>query len=34
MNTNTKDAIVVNDVYKKFGKPGDPLWKRVLKINH
>jgi ABC-2 type transport system ATP-binding protein len=26
------DAIVVNDVYKKFGKPGAPLWKRVLKI--
>jgi len=24
-------AIIVNDVYKKFGKPGDPLWKRVLK---
>jgi ABC-2 type transport system ATP-binding protein len=24
-------AIVVHDVYKKFGKPGDPLWKRVLK---
>ncbi|MFH1633216.1 MAG: ABC transporter ATP-binding protein [Chloroflexota bacterium] len=24
-------AILVNDVYKKFGKPGDPLWKRVLK---
>jgi ABC-2 type transport system ATP-binding protein len=23
-------AIIVNDVYKKFGKPGDPLWKRVL----
>jgi ABC-2 type transport system ATP-binding protein len=31
MNT-TKEAIVVNDVYKKFGKPGAPLWKRVLKI--
>ena len=27
----TKQAIIVNDVYKKFGKPGDPLWKRVLK---
>ena len=26
------DAIVVNDVYKKFGKPGAPLWKRVLKV--
>lgn len=33
MNTATKDAIIVNDVYKKFGKPGAPLWKRVLKIN-
>ena len=37
MNTATKeaikvDAIVVSDVYKKFGKPGAPLWKRVLKI--
>ena len=31
MNT-TKEAIVVNDVYKKFGKPGAPLWKRVLNI--
>jgi hypothetical protein len=26
------DAIIVNNVYKKFGKPGAPLWKRVLKI--
>jgi ABC-2 type transport system ATP-binding protein len=25
------DAIIVKDVYKKFGKPGTPLWKRVLK---
>ncbi len=24
-------AILVNDVYKKFGKPGDPLWTRVIK---
>ena len=32
MNTTTKEAIVVNDVYKKFGKPGPPLWKRALKI--
>jgi ABC-2 type transport system ATP-binding protein len=37
MNTATKeaikvDAIVVSNVYKKFGKPGAPLWKRVLKI--
>ena len=23
-------AIIVNDVYKKFGKPGVPLWKRAL----
>ena len=23
-------AITVNDVYKKFGKPGVPLWKRAL----
>ena len=30
MNTN-QQAIIVTDVYKKFGKPGDPLWKRVLK---
>jgi ABC-2 type transport system ATP-binding protein len=27
----TKQAIVINDVYKKFGKPGDPLWKRILR---
>jgi ABC-2 type transport system ATP-binding protein len=32
MSTNEKEAIVINDVYKKFGKPGAPLWKRVLKI--
>ena len=32
MSTNGKEAIVINDVYKKFGKPGAPLWKRVLKI--
>ena len=32
MSTNKKEAIVINDVYKKFGKPGAPLWKRVLKI--
>ena len=32
MSTNVKEAIVINDVYKKFGKPGAPLWKRVLKI--
>jgi ABC-2 type transport system ATP-binding protein len=24
-------AIIVNDVYKKFGKPGDPFWMRILK---
>jgi ABC-2 type transport system ATP-binding protein len=23
-------AVVVNDVYKKFGKPGEPLWQRLL----
>jgi ABC-2 type transport system ATP-binding protein len=28
----TQEAILVQDVYKKFGKPGDPLWKRVLKL--
>jgi len=27
----TNQAIIVNDVYKKFGKPGTPLWKQVLK---
>jgi ABC-2 type transport system ATP-binding protein len=27
---DTSQAIIVRDVYKKFGKPGDPLWKRVL----
>jgi ABC-2 type transport system ATP-binding protein len=32
MSTNGKEAIVINDVYKKFGKAGAPLWKRVLKI--
>jgi len=29
MNTN-QQAIIVNAVYKKFGKPSDPLWKRVF----
>lgn len=24
-------ALVVQDVYKKFGKPGEPFWKRMLK---
>ena len=24
-------AVVVQDVYKKFGKPGEPFWKRLLK---
>jgi ABC-2 type transport system ATP-binding protein len=33
MKTVMQDAIIVNDVYKKFGKPGAPLWKRALKIN-
>ena len=28
----TQNAIVVHDVYKKFGKPGDPLWKRAIKL--
>jgi ABC-2 type transport system ATP-binding protein len=28
----SKEAILVHEVYKKFGKPGDPLWKRVLKL--
>jgi ABC-2 type transport system ATP-binding protein len=27
----TQEAIIVTDVYKKFGKPGDPLWKRMSK---
>lgn len=27
----TNQAIIVKNVYKKFGKPGDPVWKRVLK---
>ncbi len=26
-------AVVVHDVYKKFGKPAEPLWKRLLKLN-
>jgi ABC-2 type transport system ATP-binding protein len=26
-------ALVVQDVYKKFGKPGDPFWKRMLKAS-
>lgn len=25
-------AVVVQDAYKKFGKPGEPLWKRALGI--
>ncbi|MCJ7701139.1 MAG: hypothetical protein MUO62_06115 [Anaerolineales bacterium] len=28
---NEKHAIVIENVYKKFSKPGDPLWKRILK---
>lgn len=24
-------AVIVNDVYKKFGKPTEPLWQRLLK---
>ncbi len=27
-------AIVVDNVYKKFGKPGNPFWKRILGNNH
>ncbi len=27
-------AIIVNDVYKKFGKPGAPLWKRALGLEN
>jgi len=30
---STQNAIVVHDVYKKFGKPGDPLWKRAFKLH-
>ncbi len=26
-------ALTVNDVYKRFGKPGEPFWKRMLKVN-
>ena len=26
-------AIIINDVYKKFGKPGAPLWKRALGLD-
>lgn len=28
---DTNQAIIVKDIYKKFGKPGDPLWVRVSK---
>ena len=28
---NTNQAIIVKDIYKKFGKPSDPLWKRIRK---
>jgi len=27
----TNQAIIVNAVYKKFGKPGTPFWKQILK---
>jgi len=27
-------AIIVNNVYKKFGKPGTQFWKRMFKFNH
>ncbi len=26
-------AVVVHDVYKKFGKPAEPLWQRLMKLN-
>jgi ABC-2 type transport system ATP-binding protein len=26
----SQQAIIIHDIYKKFGKPGDPLWKRFL----
>ncbi len=25
------NAVIVRDAYKKFGKPGEPLWKRLLR---
>lgn len=25
------NAVIVQDAYKKFGKPGEPLWKRLLR---
>ncbi len=25
-----ENAVIVKDAYKKFGKPGEPLWKRLL----
>ena len=28
---DTNQAIIVKDIFKKFGKPGDPLWVRVSK---
>ncbi len=31
---DTNQAIIVKDIYKKFGKPSDPLWKRVLRSNN
>jgi len=27
-------ALVVDNVYKKFGKPADPFWKRLVKPSH
>ncbi len=27
----TQHAIIINNVCKKFGKPGDPVWKRMIK---
>ena len=31
MDTVSQNAIVVHNIYKKFGKPGTPAWKRILK---
>jgi ABC-2 type transport system ATP-binding protein len=30
----TNQAIIVKNIYKKFGKPGDPIWMRILKANN
>ncbi len=31
MHTHQQHAIIVHEVCKKFGKPGNPLWKRLLR---